>query len=333
MINVGLIGLGMAIKPHMQSVRELETAGRIRLVGGFSPSAERRAAFAKQWNAPALDSQDALIAKSDLVLILSPPWTHLPLAEAVAKAGKHMLVEKPLEATTARAEALASTADVSGVLCGVVLQHRFRPASMRLKAAIDGGELGKLLSASASIRWWRPDDYFKTAGRGTKARDGGGVLITQAIHTLDLLLHLAGPVKDVTGFAFTSPIRAIDTEDVAAAAVRFQNGAIGALDATTVARPGYPERIEIAGSKGSAVLETFQLTINRDGKDTEVVGSAQSGGGGADPMAFDHGPHKAVLAEMLDAIEQKRTPSNDARSALHVQRLIDAWLKDAATRS
>jgi len=333
MINVGLIGLGMAIKPHMQSVRELETAGRIKLIGGFSPSAERRAAFTKQWNAPALETQDALITKSDLVLILSPPWTHLPLAEAAAKAGKHMLVEKPLEATTVRAEALASTAEVSGVLCGVVLQHRFRPASMRLKAAIDGGDLGKLLSASASIRWWRDDAYFKTAGRGTKARDGGGVLITQAIHTLDLLLHLAGPVKDVTGFAFTSPIRAIDTEDVAAAAVRFQNGAIGALDATTVARPGYPERIEIAGTKGSAVLETFQLTINRDGKNTEVVGSAQSGGGGADPMAFDHGPHKAVLVEMLDAIEQKRPPSNDARSALHVQRLIDAWLKDAATRS
>jgi predicted dehydrogenase len=333
MINVGLIGLGMAIKPHMQSVRELEKAGHVKLVGGFSPSAERRAAFTKQWNAPALDTQDTLIAKSDLVLILAPPWTHLPLAEAVAKAGKHMLVEKPLEATTVRAEALASTAEVAGVRCGVVLQHRFRPASMRLKAAIDNGELGKLLSASASIRWWRPDDYFKTAGRGTKARDGGGVLITQAIHTLDLLLHLAGPVKDVTGFAFTSPIRAIDTEDVAAAAVRFQNGAVGALDATTVARPGYPERIEIAGTKGSAVLETFQLTINRDGKDTEVVGSAQSGGGGADPMAFDHGPHKAVLTEMLDAIEQKRGPSNNARSALHVQRLIDAWLKDATTRS
>jgi predicted dehydrogenase len=333
MIKVGLIGLGMAIKPHMESVRELEAAGRVKLVGGFSPTADRRAAFTKQWNAPALDTQDELIAKSDLVLVLSPPWTHLPLAEAVAKAGKHILVEKPLEATTVRAEALASTAEVAGVLCGVVLQHRFRPASMRLKAAIDNGELGKLLSASASIRWWRPDDYFKTAGRGTKARDGGGVLITQAIHTLDLLLHLAGPVKDVAGFAFTSPIRAIDTEDVAAAAVRFQNGAVGALDATTVARPGYPERIEIAGTKGSAVLETFQLTINREGHETEIVGSAQSGGGGADPMAFDHGPHRAVLAEMLDAIEQTREPSNNARSALHVQRLIDAWLKDAATRS
>jgi UDP-N-acetyl-2-amino-2-deoxyglucuronate dehydrogenase len=189
------------------------------------------------------------------------------------------------------------------------------------------------LSASASIRWWRDDAYFQQAGRGMKARDGGGVLITQAIHTLDLLLHLAGPVQDVAGFAFTSPLRKIDTEDVATAAVRFANGAIGSLDATTVARPGYPERIEIAGTGGSAVLETFQLTINRAGQDTEIIGSAQSGGGGADPMAFDHGPHKAVITEMLDAIEQQREPSNSARSALHVQRLIEAWLNDAARRT
>jgi len=114
--------------------------------------------------------------------------------------------------------------------------------------------------------------------------------------------------------------------------VRFQNGAIGTLDATSVARPGYPERIEIAGTKGSALLETFQLTINRAGRDTEVIGSAQSGGGGADPMAFDHGPHKAVIAEMIDAIEHDREPSNNARSALHVQRLIEAWLSNAAKR-
>jgi UDP-N-acetyl-2-amino-2-deoxyglucuronate dehydrogenase len=304
MIKVGVIGLGMAVKPHMLALRELEAAGRVKFIGGFSPSAERRAAFAKQWNAPIFEQRDGLIAAADLVLILTPPWTHLPVAEAVTKTGKHLVVEKPLEATIERAEALASIAEVAGVYCGVVLQHRFRPASIRLKTAIDNGELGQMLSASASIRWWRDEAYFKQAGRGTKARDGGGVLLTQAIHTLDLLLHLVGPVKDVSGFAFTSPLRAIDTEDVAAAALRFHSGAIGALDATTVARPGYPERIEIAGTKGSAVLETFQLTINRTGRDTEVIGSAQSGGGGADPMAFDHGPHKAVIAEMLDAIEQ-----------------------------
>src|SRR6185312_12824275 len=108
--------------------------------------------------------RDDLILAADLVLILTPPWTHLPVAEAVAKAGKHILVEKPLEATVERAEALASMTGVAGVRCGAVLQHRFRPASLRLKSAIDNGELGELLSASASVRWWRDDAYFQQAG-------------------------------------------------------------------------------------------------------------------------------------------------------------------------
>ena len=334
-IGVGLIGLGMAIKPHMLSLRELEAAGRVKIVGGFAPSRERRDAFAAQWKAPVFERQEDLLARSDLgmVLILTPPGTHLSVAQAAAAAGKHMLVEKPVEFTMARGEAIAAAAEAAGVRAGVCFQHRFRPASLRLKAALEAGELGKILSASASIRWWRDDAYFKQAGRGMKARDGGGVLITQAVHTLDLLLHLAGPHQDVAGYAFTSPLRSIDTEDVAAAAVRFQSGAIGALDATTVARPGYPERIDIAGTTGSAILEAFQLTINRGGQDTEIVGSAQSGGGGSDPMAFDHGPHRAVITEMLDAIEQNREPSNNVRSGLHVQRLIEAWLADAAKRN
>jgi UDP-N-acetyl-2-amino-2-deoxyglucuronate dehydrogenase len=333
-IGVGLIGLGMAVKPHITSLRELETEGRVRIVGGVSPSPERRRAFSQQWKVPVFERHDDLLAAPglDLVLILTPPGTHLPIAEAVAAAGKHILVEKPVEVSVVRGEALASAAEAAGVRCGVCLQHRFRPASLHLKSLLDAAGLGQILSASASIRWWRDEAYFAQAGRGTLARDGGGVLLTQAIHTLDLLLHLVGPHKDVAGFAYTSPLRAIDTEDVAAAAIRFHNGAIGVLDATSVARPGYPERIEIAGTRGSAVLETLQLTINRTEGAPEIVGSVQSGGGGADPMAFDHGPHRAVITEMLDAIEQRREPSNNVRSALHVQRLIEALLADAAAR-
>ena len=333
-LGVGVIGLGMAVKPHITSLRELEAEGRVRIVGGFSPSPERRQVFSRQWEAPVFDRQDDLLAASglDLVLILTPPGTHLSIAEAVAKAGKHMLVEKPVEFSVVRGEALASAAETAGVRCGVCLQHRFRPASLHLKSLLEKGDLGQILSASASIRWWRDDAYFRQAGRGMRARDGGGVLLSQAIHTMDLLLHLVGPHKDVAGFAYTSPLRAIDTEDVAAAAIRFQCGAIGVLDATTVARPGYPERIEIAGTRGSAVLETLQLTVNLADRAPEIVGSLQSGGGGADPMAFDHGPHRAVITEMLDAIEQGRAPSNNVRSALHVQRLIEALLADAAAR-
>jgi predicted dehydrogenase len=166
------------------------------------------------------------------------------------------------------------------------------------------------------------------------ARDGGGVLLTQAIHTLDLLLHLVGPVRDAAGFAATSPLRpSIDTEDVVAAALRFENGAIGALDATTVARPGFPERVEIAGTLGSAVLSGHRLELHGpDGAPPEVSGDEGPGGGGADPMAFDHGPHRALITEVLDAIEAGREPSNNARSGLPVQRLIEAVLADSGRR-
>ncbi|UFS74396.1 Gfo/Idh/MocA family oxidoreductase [Tardiphaga sp. 37S4] len=334
-IGVGLIGLGMAVKPHILSLLELQAQGRITIVGGFAPSADRRSAFSQQWGVPVFDSQKDLLSRSDLdlVLILTPPGTHLATVQAAAAAGKHILVEKPVEISVARGEELAAVTEAAGVRCGVCLQHRFRPAALRLKAVLDQGDLGDILSASASIRWWRDDAYFRQPGRGMKARDGGGVLLTQAIHTLDLLLHFVGPHKDVAGFASTSPLRTIDTEDVTAAAVRFQSGAIGVLDATSVARPGYPERIEIAGTRGSAYLETFQLVIHRHEGPPETVGTAQSGGGGADPMAFDHGPHRGVITEMLDAIEERREPSNSVRSALHVQRLIEAWLSDAAARA
>lgn len=331
MMGIGLVGLGMAAAPHMRAIRELEAAGRARLLGGFSPSAQRRGAFARAWQAPVFLSQEALLAAPglDLVIVLTPPGTHLPVAEAAARAGKHILVEKPLEITLERAEALVALAERAGVTLGVVFQHRFRPGALRLKQAIAEGELGTLLSCSASIRWWRDAGYFAQPGRGMRARDGGGVLLTQAIHTLDLLLHLAGPVARLGGFVRTSPLRAIDTEDIACAALRFANGAIGTLDATTVADPGWPERIEIAGTGGSATLVAERLELRLKDRAAEIVEGALAGGGGADPMAFDHGPHRAMLAEMLDAIAAGRAPGNAGATGLAVQRVIAALLRSA----
>ncbi|MFC0386111.1 Gfo/Idh/MocA family protein [Muricoccus vinaceus] len=335
-IGVGLVGLGMAVTPHMLSLQDLESAGRVRIIGGHAPSAARREAFTARWGAPAFAELEGLLGAPglDLVLILAPPGAHLAVAQQAIARGKHLLVEKPLELTVARGEALAAAAEAAGLRCGVCLQHRFRPAALHLKEALDRGALGTPLSASASIRWWRDDAYFAQPGRGTMARDGGGVLLTQAIHTIDLLMHLMGPVRDVAGFALTSPLRNIDTEDVAAAALRFENGAIGVLDATTVARPGFPERIEIAGTGGSALLLAHRLELHgADGAPPTVLGEEGSGGGGADPMAFDHGPHRALITEMLDAIEAGREPSNNARSALPVQRLIEAVLAGRAPRA
>jgi len=211
----------------------------------------------------------------------------------------------------------------------VMLQHRFRDASLKLISIVKSGELGALISASASIRWWRTPEYFNEPGRGMKARDGGGVLITQAIHTLDLFQSLTGPIAQVMAMARTSPQRKIDTEDIVAAAVRFQNGAIGTIDATTVAYPGFPEKIELACENGTAVLEAETLAVHyRDGRVLRHDGG-ESKSGGADPMAFPHGAHKALTADFLDAIEQRREPVVSGREALKIHLLIEALLQSA----
>jgi UDP-N-acetyl-2-amino-2-deoxyglucuronate dehydrogenase len=324
--RIGIVGLGMALKPHALSLVDL--ADRIEVAAAFAPSAARREEAAKAWGLPVVDSLDRIMADRsiDTVLILTPPWTHTDLVEQAAAAGKHVLLEKPVEANAARAAAVVEACERAGVRLAIVFQHRFRPAALELAKLVHGGKLGKLLSASATIRWWRSPEYFAQPGRGTLARDGGGVLLTQAIHTLDLLLHLVGPVQEVMAYVDTSPLRAIDTEDIVAGSVRYANGATGVIDATTVTFPGYPERIEIAGTAGSAVLEVETLTVNYMSGERFRLDGAAAGGGGADPMAFSHEHHRRVLAEFLDAIDERREPSNAGRSALHVQRLIDALL-------
>jgi UDP-N-acetyl-2-amino-2-deoxyglucuronate dehydrogenase len=330
-IGVGIIGLGMAIKPHMLALRDL--GQRTAVTAGFSPSPARRAEFTRAWGAPAVDSLDTLLAdpRISLVLIATPPRTHGEIAMRAARAGKHVLVEKPLEVDHATALAAVEAVEAQRRAFGVVFQHRFRVASMALREQLEKGALGDLVSVSASIRWWRSFEYFAEPGRGTLARDAGGVLLTQAIHTLDLLLDLVGPVKRVAALVRTSPLRRIDTEDIACATVEYANGAVGVVDATTTAYPGYPERIEIAGTLGSAHLEVERLTLQRhEGAPVEIDGGS-SGGGGADPMAFSHEAHRRLWEDFIDALEQGREPRSNARSALKVQALIDAMLTSSRT--
>jgi predicted dehydrogenase len=330
--RIGIIGLGMALKPHALSLKDL--AERVEVVAAFAPSRERREAAAQTYGLPVADSIDAILGDRsiDCVLILAPPWTHTELVQRVAAAGKHVLLEKPIEVNAERSLAVVEACERAGKTLAIVFQHRFRPASLKLAELLRTDALGKILTASASIRWWRPPEYFAQPGRGMFARDGGGVLLTQAIHTLDLLLHLVGPADEVSAYVDTSPLRKIDTEDVVAGAVRYVNGASGVIDATTVTYPGYPERIEIAGTKGSAQLEVESLTVNLMSGERIAVDGAAAGGGGADPMAFSHEHHRRVHAEFLDAIDARREPMNSGRSALAVQRLIDGLLASGRER-
>lgn len=329
-IRVGIIGLGLAIKPHALALRDL--ADKVEVVGGYAPSAERRAAFAATWGLPVVDRLEDLRDNPgvDALLILTPPRTHAELAIAAARAGKHVLLEKPVDVDLPQAQALVDAVEECDRRLAIVFQHRFRPGAVALRDLLRSGALGDLLSVSASIRWWRSAEYYAQSGRGMRARDGGGVLLTQAIHPLDLLLDLVGPAQRLYAICRTSPLRRMDTEDIACATVEYANGAVGVIDATTTACPGYPERIEIAGTLGSAVLEGEHLVAQIAGRAPVVVEGAAPGGSGADPMAFDHGPHRRLIEDFVDAIVEGRSPLASGQSALRVHALIDAMLASAA---
>jgi UDP-N-acetyl-2-amino-2-deoxyglucuronate dehydrogenase len=321
--RVGLVGLGMAVTPHAKSLLDLRD--RVQVAYAYSPSASRRAEFVKRFAFPLCHRLETILEDRsvDAVLILTPPNTHLDLVSRFAAVGKHILLEKPLEISSARAEALVERA--SRVKLGVVLQHRFRPAVEELRRSM--AKLGALVSASAAVPVWRPQSYYDQPGRGTRARDGGGVLLTQAIHTLDLLLSFAGEPAEVKSYCSTTPVHRMETEDLVCAAVRWKSGALGVVQATTCAYPGFAERIELVGTRGTALLEGPSLQMRmHNGEEANLRTEAGAGGTGADPMAFPHDWHRGVLADFLDAVERDRPPCVSGAEALRVHRFIDALL-------
>ncbi|MEO3388736.1 Gfo/Idh/MocA family oxidoreductase [Mesorhizobium sp. CAU 1741] len=332
--RIAIIGLGMAVTPHARGLMDL--AEDIEVVHAFSPSEPRRRAFGERFPFPLCDSLDTILADDSVeaVAVFTPANTHCDIAMQCAAAGKHVLMEKPLDITTARAEQLVAACRDAGVKLGVVLQHRFRPAGMKLAQLLADGELGGIVGCSTIIRLWRPQSYYDEPGRGSFARDGGGVLISQGIHTLDLMMSLAGPIEAVTGFAATTPVHRMETEDMVCAAARFANGAIGTIDATTAAYPGFLEEIIFTCENGTALLRGTELLVQlHDGRRIAIEPDRSAGGTGADPMAFPHDYHRAVMADFAQAIREDRDPKVTGEEALRVHRLIDALIETGRTGS
>jgi predicted dehydrogenase len=330
-LRLAVIGAGLGSAPHFQSLDDL--AGEAELAWVYGRSAERLAAIRTPAGARKTTRLEDILEDASVraVLVLTPANTHLDIVRRAARAGKHVLVEKPLEIDFRRASALVEACETAGVTLAVMLQHRLREGAVALKALLDAGELGQLVSASASIRWWRPQGYYDEPGRGTLARDGGGVLITQAIHTLDLLLSLTGLPERVTGLAATSPVHRMEGEDTAAALLHYAGGAMGTVQATTAAYPGFAERIELNGTLGTATLESGALQVMLASGKHLALGARQGSGGGADPMAFDHAAHRTVLRDFIRAVQSGTPPALSGRSALDVQRLIEGIMESSRT--
>ena len=327
-LGIAIIGLGMAVRPHARSLMDLADEADVR--HAFSPSPARRTGFAAIYPFPLADSVDAILGDPgvDVVAILTPPNTHLDLVRRCAAAGKHILLEKPLETTLRRSEAVVATCRDAGVKLGVMLQYRHRPAAIRLRDVLASGRLGRIAGASAHQNWWRPQSYYDEPGRGTRARDGGGVLLTQAIHTLDLFQSLAGMPEEVCGYAVTSPLHRMETEDMVNAAIRFSSGAIGTIAATTAAYPRFPERIELICEHGTAVIAGEALRIDyHDGTNEDLPPPRAPAGG--DPQAIHHHPFRSLWRDFLVAVRHGHEPPVSGADALNVHRLIDALLQSA----
>lgn len=327
-LGLGVVGAGMAAKPHALALNALRD--RVSVRGVWRRNRPELEAFCAEYDFPAAPDYEALLAdpEIDAILVLTPPNARESIAAAAAAAGKHVLMEKPVERTTEAAERIVANCEKEGVTLGIMFQHRFRAASKALAAKVAGDELGALHAVHLVVPWWRPQEgYYDQPGRGSFAQDGGGVLITQAIHSLDLMLSLAGPVSAVTALAATTGLHRMETEDFVAGGLEFANGAVGALMATTANYPGGAESMTFNFDKATATLTGGNLTLDwLDGR-RETVGEASKGGGGADPMAFPFDWHMAQIADFADAVQNGHQPLSTGRTALAVHRLIDALIR------
>lgn len=314
----GIVGCGMIATFHARAIKD--AGGELVACFDHVPQAAER--ISKDFGCTAYTSLSDFLAAPGLqiVTIGTPSGAHDVPAIAAAQAGKHIIVEKPLEVTLAKCDAVIKAADDAGVVLSTIFPSRFHYPSILMKKAINEGRFGKLTLGDAIVKWYRTQQYYDSgAWRGTWALDGGGALMNQAIHSVDLLSWLMGPVVEVSAMTGLIAHERIEVEDVALASLRFANGALGLLEATTAAYPGYLKRIEISGNLGSAVMEEediikwdFATPLDSDEEIRQAMAGRLSGGGGAgDPAAIGHHGHTRQFADVMEAIDQGRKPAID----------------------
>jgi predicted dehydrogenase len=324
---IALVGLGPAALPHLRSLQDLNDRIELRYAFARDPRVDR----IQPYTGPVrlTDSLELILQDHEVqaVIVATPPSTHLEICERCFAAGKHVLLEKPIELNLERATRLLELATQAGLQLGVVLQHRFRQASQVLQKLLMDGRLGEVQAASVRVPWWRSQAYYNEPGRGTFARDGSGVLLTQAIHTLDLFRALVGVQSVKSAVVRQTQLHQMETEDHVSALLVLGNGAPGDLMATTAMYPGFPETIDIIGTLGTARLTGGNLQVHFLEGAPVIISSEGGTGSGANPMDFSHEPHRELIIDFMQAIFEKRAPSVSGAEALKTQALISELLR------
>lgn len=338
-IGFGIVGCGMISNFHARAINDVRGAKLVACYDSKAASAER---LAGATGCAAYQDLDEMLADPavDVVTIATPSGAHMEPAVAAARAGKHVIVEKPLEITLGRCDKIIAECRKAGVTLSTIFPSRFHDSCRELKKAVDQGRFGRITVGDAYVKWYRTQAYYDSgAWRGTWQLDGGGALMNQAIHSVDLLTWLMGPVVEIRARMGLLAHERIAVEDVAIATVEFANGAMGVIEASTAIYPGYLKRIEIHGSAGSAVMEEedfikwdFAKKSARDVAILERMASRKSGGGGAaDPAAIGHHGHARQFQDVVNAIKKKTNPSIDGPEGRRSVEIILGIYKAAET--
>jgi predicted dehydrogenase len=325
-----LIGVGNIAPLHVMAIQALPET---ELVAVATRDPVRGKAFAEKYGGTWYVDYAELLQRPDVdvVAICTPHDLHAPMTMAAAKAGKHVLCEKPMARTTAECEAMIEACHRAGVTLGVIFQSRFEPLAQQLKRLIDEGTLGRILWSSANTIWYRTADYYRSGSwRGTRAHEGGGVLINQAIHAVDLMLWLLGMPDRVTAQTRTLN-HTIEVEDGALAILEYADNRLGLIQATTIAYPGYAERLEVYGTRGSAIYHKGEGRLEwhlLDPQEDHVL-EAKISSGAANPMDITAAGHSAQYQDFAEAIRQQRPPLIDGYEGRHSMQLVEAIYRSA----
>ncbi|MEX2287086.1 MAG: Gfo/Idh/MocA family oxidoreductase [Planctomycetaceae bacterium] len=338
-IGFGIIGCGMISNFHARAIEHIRGARIVACFDTYAPGAQK---FAAANDCKAYKNLKEMLADPavDVVTICTPSGAHRDPAVAAANAGKHVIVEKPLEVTLAQCDAIINACRKNKVKLATIMPSRFSPANIALKQAIEQKRFGKLTLGDTYVKWWRTQQYYDSGGwRGTWALDGGGAFMNQAIHNVDLLYWFMGEVAEVAAITDTLAHERIEVEDVGVAAVRYKNGALGTIEATTSAHPGLLKKTEIHGTAGTAIVEQDDILMwefaDKSPKDAALrrkfarkVGGT---GGASDPAAISYVGHMEQIKDFLRAIETGSKPLVDGEEGRKSVEIILAIYKSSWT--